>query len=67
MDKKTIEKVMAPDYMGERGRMALGLFICKEIMKNNGGFLDIAAVKGEGAKVTLTFPLFSKVTDSDSP
>jgi PAS domain S-box-containing protein len=65
MDKKTIAKVKAPDYMGERGRMALGLFICKEIMKNNGGSLDIAAVKGEGAKVTLMFPLFSKVADHD--
>ena len=44
--------------MGEKGRVALGLFICKDIMKNNGGLLDIAAVKGEGTKVTLSFPLF---------
>jgi len=66
MDKKTLEKVKAPNYMGERGRVALGLFICKEIMKNNGGFLDIAAVKGEGAKITLSFPLSSEITDHDS-
>jgi PAS domain S-box-containing protein len=63
MDKKTLEKVKAPDYMGERGRVALGLFICKEIMKSSGGSLDIAAVKGEGAKLTLSFPLFSEITD----
>ncbi len=66
MDKKTLEKVKAPDYTGEKGHVALGLFICKDIMKNSGGSLDIAAVKGEGAKVTLSFPLFSEITDSDS-
>ncbi|MBN2225381.1 MAG: PAS domain S-box protein [Deltaproteobacteria bacterium] len=65
MDKKTLEKVKAPDYTGERGRVALGLFICKDIMKNSGGRLDIAAVKGEGAKVTLSFPLFSEVLEYD--
>jgi PAS domain S-box-containing protein len=66
MDKKTLERVSKPDYMGERGRVALGLFICKDIMKNNCGCLDIAAVKGEGTKVTLSFPLFSDVTDPES-
>lgn len=65
MDKKTIEKVKAPDYMGERGHVALGLFICKDIMKNSGGCLDIAAVKGDGAKVTLSFPLFSQIIEKD--
>jgi PAS domain S-box-containing protein len=65
MDKKTLEKVKRPDYTGDRGRVALGLYICKDIMKNNGGFLDIAAVKGEGTKVTLTFLLFSEITDKD--
>jgi PAS domain S-box-containing protein len=66
MDKKVLDKVKNPDYMGEKGRVALGLFICKDIMKNNGGLLDIAAVKGEGTKVTLSFPLFSEITDKDA-
>jgi PAS domain S-box-containing protein len=65
MDKKTLEKVKKADYMGEKGRVALGLFICKDIMKNSGGILDIAAVKGEGTKVTLSFPLFSEITDKN--
>lgn len=65
MDKKTLEKVKRPDYTGERGRVALGLFICKDIMKNNGGFLDIASVKGEGTKVTLSFSLFSEISDKE--
>ncbi len=63
MDKKTLEKIRKPDYVGEKGRVALGLFICKDVMKNNGGCLDIAAVKGEGTKVTLSFPLFSEVIE----
>jgi PAS domain S-box-containing protein len=66
MDKKTLEKVRKPGYMGERGRVALGLFICKDIMRNNGGYLEIAAAKGEGTKVTLSFPLFSDITDLES-
>jgi PAS domain S-box-containing protein len=62
MEKKALEKVRDPGYMGERGKVALGLFICKDIMKRNGGSLEITSVKGEGTRVTLTFPLYSEVS-----
>ena len=63
IDKKVLDRVQDPTFMGERGRVALGLFICKGIMAKHDGSINITSSRGEGTKVVLDFPLSSKIDD----
>ncbi|MBN1571892.1 MAG: PAS domain S-box protein [Deltaproteobacteria bacterium] len=63
IDKKVLDKVQDPNFMGEKGKAALGLFICRGIMAKHDGSLNITSGRGEGTKVVLDFPLSSKIDD----
>ena len=56
MEKKVLAEISDPLYMGERNRVALGLYICRDIMAKHGGSLDIRSTKGEGTRSVLNFP-----------
>lgn len=61
IDKKTLDQIKDPSFMGDDRRVALGLYICRNIMVKHDGTLEIRSTKGEGTKVVLNFPLSSKV------
>ncbi len=63
IDKTILDRVQDPNFMGERGKVALGLFICREIMKDHDGSLNIRSSRGEGTRVVLDFPLSSKIDE----
>ncbi len=56
MDKKALAEISDPNYMGERNRVALGFYICRDIMAKHGGSVDIRSTKGEGTRVVLNLP-----------
>jgi len=55
--KEMLNTVKDSHFMGDNGSIALGLFICKDIMAQHGGTLDITSRPGDGTKVTLSFPI----------
>lgn len=61
IDRETLELIKDPTFMGDGRRVALGLYICRNIMLKHDGTLDIRSRKGEGTKVILNFPLWSQV------
>ena len=63
IDRKKLEQIQDPSFMGDNNKVALGLFICRAIMKKHDGIFDLNSPKGEGVKVVLNFPLSSKVDD----
>jgi two-component system, sporulation sensor kinase E len=63
IDKKTLEQIQDPSFMGDSNKVALGLFISRAIMKKHDGTLELKSSQGEGVKVVLNIPLSSKVDD----
>lgn len=57
MDREMLASVKDAHFMSENGTIALGLFICRDIMAQHGGSLEIASKPGDGTKVTLSFPM----------
>ena len=57
MDREMLNTVRQTHFMGENGAISLGLFICKDIMAQHGGSLDISSRPEDGTKVTLTFQM----------
>jgi signal transduction histidine kinase/ActR/RegA family two-component response regulator len=58
MDEETLRRCMEPFYStkGERGT-GLGLAMVFGITERHDGNIDITSTKGEGTKITLTFPV----------
>ena len=42
---------------GNSGGIGLGLAICREIVHNHGGIIDVASVVGEGTTFTVRLPM----------
>jgi len=57
MDKKTLDAIKDPHFMGQGNKVSLGLYICKDIMAKHEGTIDVSSIKGEGTRVTLSFPI----------
>ncbi|MBN1883798.1 MAG: PAS domain S-box protein [Deltaproteobacteria bacterium] len=57
MEREMLDAVKHAHFMGKHGAIALGLFICKDIMIEHGGSLDISSKPEDGTKVTLSFPI----------
>lgn len=58
-------RIFEPSFSTKTGGAGLGLPICKAIMEDYGGSIDIASETGEGTIVTLRFP-FDESTTSEA-
>ena len=50
-------RIFEPSFSTKTGGAGLGLPICKAIMEDYGGSIDIASITGAGTTVTLRFPV----------
>jgi signal transduction histidine kinase len=62
MDKETINEILKDDeLLAKKGKSktigtGLGMQLCKQMIKKNGGTLQIKSELHKGTKITLTFP-----------
>lgn len=60
--KECVDKVTEPYYRVDKSRSratggsGIGLYLCREIMRQAGGQLEITSEEGKGTKVSLIFP-----------
>ena len=62
MTKEETEVVLGQEYFTKAGTQqekgtGLGLLLCKEFIKRNGGTLDIQSHSGQGTEVSFSLPL----------
>ena len=55
-----IEKIFDPLFTTNKKRLGLGLAICRDILKQMGGTIEVAAPQGRGAAFTVTLPVHFK-------
>ncbi len=56
ISRENLTRIFEPSFSTKTGGAGLGLPICKAIMEDYGGSIDIASVEGTGTTVTLVFP-----------
>lgn len=56
MDEETAQKIMRPFFTTRSGGTGLGLPVTAELVRNNGGTMQIDSAPGRGTTITLTFP-----------
>ncbi|MFW6158290.1 MAG: sensor histidine kinase, partial [Planctomycetota bacterium] len=58
MDEEVVEKVFRPFYTtkDERGGSGIGLFLCRNIVKDHGGRLLVSSRPGEGSTFLVILP-----------
>jgi signal transduction histidine kinase len=52
---ENIEKIFAAGFTTKRGSPGLGLAVCKRVIEQHGGALQVTSVPGHGTTFTLTF------------
>lgn len=62
--RETLEKVFEPLYSTKAIGVGLGLLICRQIVEQHGGGIDIDSEKGKGTTVLIWFPVNNGKTDS---
>ncbi len=60
IDKNLLAKVFDPFFSTRAQGTGLGLPICRQIMNNHGGSIDLASERGAGTTVTLSIPAESE-------
>jgi PAS domain S-box-containing protein len=56
ISRENLTRIFEPSFSTKTGGAGLGLPICKAIMEDYGGSIDITSVEGSGTTVTLVFP-----------
>jgi len=58
MEQSVAEKIFEPFYTtkGDQGGSGIGLFLCRNIVKDHGGTLSVSSQPGEGTTFLLTLP-----------
>jgi len=56
ISRENLTRIFEPSFSTKTGGAGLGLPICKAIMEDYGGSIDIASIEGAGTTVTLVFP-----------
>ncbi|MGI6404961.1 MAG: two-component system sensor histidine kinase NtrB [Syntrophaceticus sp.] len=54
--KDVLSRIFDPFFTTRDEGTGLGLYVCREIVNNHGGGIDVANNPGEGCTVTITFP-----------
>ena len=68
MDEETIERVFDRFFHGTSGddsgprSMGLGLYICRQIVEQHGGRIDVESTEGVGTKISIAVPDSSSQT-----
>ncbi|SMX27208.1 Sensor protein ZraS [Pelagimonas phthalicica] len=65
MTEEVLAKVLRPFFTTRTRGSGLGLAVCAELVRSNGGRMDIESAEGKGTKVTLTFPRSAKRSGAD--
>ena len=58
-DQDLLKKAFQEQFTTKESGHGFGLVICKRIVDNHGGELQIESVPGEGTRISITFPLAS--------
>ncbi|MFQ5453961.1 MAG: PAS domain-containing sensor histidine kinase [Candidatus Zixiibacteriota bacterium] len=61
LSKKEIKKIFTPFYTTKQSGSGLGLYLCKKIIEDMKGVIDIKSQKGKGTKLIIKLPRGKKV------
>ena len=64
---ENLVRIFEPSFSTKTGGAGLGLPICKAIMEDYGGSIEIESETGNGTTVTLVFPSDDGATAPDEP
>jgi signal transduction histidine kinase len=56
MSDETLEKIYEPYYTTKETGTGIGMWVCKKIVEDLGGYIDISSRPGEGTAVKLMLP-----------
>lgn len=57
MTKETLENIFIPFYSTKQAGTGIGLSICKKIIEDHNGFLNICSIPEKGTIITISLPL----------
>lgn len=57
INEKDINNIFEPFFTNKPTGTGLGLFVCRNIVYNHNGFIDVQSKTGEGATFTISLPL----------
>lgn len=60
MDEETIQKLFMPFYSTKKSGTGIGLSICKNIIEEHDGSLNVCSTPTKGTTITINLPLLSK-------
>lgn len=60
IDEDTIQKLFMPFYSTKKMGTGVGLAICKNIIEEHDGSLNVCSTPGKGTKITINLPLLNK-------
>jgi signal transduction histidine kinase/CheY-like chemotaxis protein len=63
MDEQARNKIFEPFHTTKEHGVGLGLPICREIVRQNGGFITVKSMPGQGSEISVFVPLYSEVRD----
>jgi signal transduction histidine kinase len=55
-----LSRIFEPGFSTRSGSPGLGLAVCRKIVEQHGGTIEVANLSGRGAKFSMTFPIASK-------
>ncbi len=64
-DPEKVAKAFQERFTTKPTGHGFGLVVCKRIIENHGGALELKSQPGKGAEISITFPIYSKLDDTD--
>lgn len=64
-DPEKVAKAFQERFTTKPTGHGFGLVVCKRIIENHGGALDLKSEPGKGAHIAITFPVYARTEDTD--